>query len=134
MPLFSAKPLPCFDIIFAYADILMTNITDQIFKAFADENRLRILYLLTKGEQCVCDLMSVLKMGQSKVSRHLSYLRRAALVTGRKEGLWVYYSLSKPSGEFHRRIISCLECCLAEVPILNKDVKALKKMKRKDCC
>ena len=44
-----------------------------MFKAFADENRLRILHLLSHGEQCVCDLMDVLKMGQSKVSRHLSY-------------------------------------------------------------
>jgi ArsR family transcriptional regulator len=99
---------------------------DKMFKAFADEARLRILYLLSKGEQCVCDLMDVLKMGQSKVSRHLSYLKKSGLVEPRKEGLWVYYSLTKPKSEFQKRLISCLECCLDNVPILIRDLKVLK--------
>lgn len=111
------------------------NSVDKMFKAFADHNRLRILYLLTKGEQCVCDLMDVLKMGQSKVSRHLSYLRRTGLVQARKEGLWVYYSLSRPSGEFQRKLFDCLNCCLNDVPVLNRDMKALKvKSKKESAC
>lgn len=113
----------------------MQNI-DKMFKAVADESRLRILHLLSQGEQCVCDLMEVLKMGQSKVSRHLSYLRRSGLVRHRKEGLWVYYSLEKPSGEFHKRLLSCLDCCLEDVPSLKKDRERLKAGKKNDkaCC
>jgi len=103
----------------------MKKYIDHMFKAFADENRLRLLHLLRQGEQCVCDLMDVLNMGQSKVSRHLSYLRRAGLVKHRKEGLWVYYSLTEPQGAFHKRILSCLDCCLDEVPSLKKDRKRL---------
>ena len=52
----------------------------RIFRAFADETRLRILNLLSEGELCVCDVMGVLREPQSKVSRHLSYLRQAGLV------------------------------------------------------
>jgi ArsR family transcriptional regulator len=114
---------------------MIQNRADKIFRAFADHNRLRILYLLTKGEQCVCDLMDVLKMGQSKVSRHLSYLRKAGLVQSRKEGLWVYYALSKPSGEVHRRLLGCLDCCLDDVPSLGRDLKKLKsRSKNKAVC
>jgi len=51
-----------------------------IFTALADPTRLRIIHLLGEGELCVCDLMKVLKEPQSKVSRHISYLRRAGLV------------------------------------------------------
>jgi ArsR family transcriptional regulator len=80
--------------------------------------------------------MDVLKMGQSKVSRHLSYLRKAGLVQSRKDGLWVHYSLSKPAGEFHKRLLSCLDCCLTDVADLSRDVKALevKNKKKAGCC
>ncbi len=71
------------------------NATKQVLNALADETRLRILNLLGAGELCVCDLMRVLKEPQSKVSRHLGYLRRAKLVTSRKEGLWVHYELTQ---------------------------------------
>ncbi|MCG3203616.1 MAG: hypothetical protein KCHDKBKB_00287 [Elusimicrobia bacterium] len=110
----------------------MNKSIDKIFRAFADINRLRILHLLSQGEQCVCDLMDVLKMGQSKVSRHLSYLKRAGLVKHRKEGLWVYYSLEKPLGAFHKRILSCLDCCLDDVPSLKKDRDRLAAGKKND--
>ncbi len=115
---------------------MIQNRVDRIFRAFADPNRLRILYLLTKGEQCVCDLMDVLRMGQSKVSRHLSYLRKAGLVESRKEGLWVYYALSKPIGEVHRRLLGCLDCCLEDVPPLSRDLKKLKSRNKNKmaCC
>jgi ArsR family transcriptional regulator, arsenate/arsenite/antimonite-responsive transcriptional repressor len=112
----------------------MANRIDKTFRAFADHNRLRILHLLSRGEQCVCDLMDVLNMGQSKVSRHLSYLKRSGLVCDRKEGLWVYYSLEKPLTKFHKRILSCLDCCLDDVPELQKDRKRLENNKKKSCC
>lgn len=67
----------------------------QTFKALADETRLRILALLTQGELCVCDLMAILQLPQSTVSRHLAYLRNAGLLTDRREGVWMYYRLAE---------------------------------------
>jgi ArsR family transcriptional regulator, arsenate/arsenite/antimonite-responsive transcriptional repressor len=84
---------------------------DRIFRAFADETRLRILNLLTRGEVCVCDITGFLKLPQSKISRHLSYLRRAGLVQDRKQGQWRYYSLTKPGGRFHESLVNCLKAC-----------------------
>ena len=66
----------------------------QFFKILADESRLKMLWLLfNRRELCVCDVMAVLEITQSKASRHLAALRNAGLATDRKEGLWSYYSL-----------------------------------------
>jgi ArsR family transcriptional regulator len=76
----------------------------QIFRALADETRLRILNLLSRGELCVCDIMKVLDVPQSKASRHLAHLRASGLVTVRREGVWMHYSLAAPSGTLHQRL------------------------------
>lgn len=98
---------------------------DLIFRAFSDRTRLRILNLLRGGELCVCDLIDVLGVPQPKVSRHLAYLRRAGLVSARKDGLWSYYSLTPASGAFHTKVLECLSCCFADVPELAKDLEQL---------
>jgi ArsR family transcriptional regulator, arsenate/arsenite/antimonite-responsive transcriptional repressor len=68
--------------------------TARFFKVLADEARLKILWLLFNNrELCVCDIMAVLEITQSKASRHLAALRNAGLAKDRKEGLWSYYSL-----------------------------------------
>jgi ArsR family transcriptional regulator len=68
--------------------------TARFFKVLADEARLQILWLLfNQQELCVCDIMEVLEITQSKASRHLAALRNAGLATDRREGLWSYYSL-----------------------------------------
>ena len=64
-----------------------------IFKALADETRLRILLLLLDGELCVCELIAALELPQSTVSRHLAYLKRTGWVRDRKQGVWMYYRL-----------------------------------------
>ena len=69
------------------------------FSALADPSRLRILNLLFKGGTlCVCDLQKVLGFTQTKVSRHMRYLRRTGLVVSRREGRWVYYTLVPGTG------------------------------------
>lgn len=73
--------------------------TAKLFKALSDETRLRILSLLTAGELCVCDLMEVLQLPQSTVSRHLAYLRNTGLVDDRRQGVWMYYRLTIPEGD-----------------------------------
>src|SRR3984957_10058863 len=96
---------------------------DRMFRAFSDPTRLRILNLLRPGELCVCDLVRVLRVPQPKVSRHLAYLRRAGLVTGRKDGLWMYYTLAAIRNAFHGKLMECLACCFKDVPELAKDMK-----------
>jgi len=71
----------------------MTPATD-ILKALSEPIRLRIAVLLTRGELCVCDLIAVLHLPQSTVSRHMSRLRQAGLVQDRRNGKWVYYRLT----------------------------------------
>jgi ArsR family transcriptional regulator len=107
---------------------------DRVFKAFADETRLRILHLLTRGELCVCDLVDTLRLPQPKVSRHLAYLRGAGLVRVRKAGLWKHYSLAEPSGEFHRSLISCLRSCFSEADALRRDLERFKKYDGRKSC
>jgi ArsR family transcriptional regulator len=67
---------------------------ETVFKALADRTRLRILGLLSEGDVCVCHIHESLGVPQPTVSRHLAYLRRAGLVVGRKDGLWVHYRLA----------------------------------------
>ena len=64
------------------------------FRALGDETRLRLLELLTTGEQTVGDLMDATGLGQSLVSHHLRTLRQAALVATRREGRWVHYAIN----------------------------------------
>ena len=78
----------------------------NVFKALSDETRLRILKLLEHGELCVCDIFSALDMVQPKVSFHLSALKEAGLITDRKEGRWVRYSISADCDLFRRYLIT----------------------------
>ncbi len=71
----------------------LTAITRQ-FHALSDETRLRIVDQLRGGEECVCDLMASLDLGQSLLSFHLKTLKDAGLVTDRREGRWAYYALN----------------------------------------
>ena len=64
-----------------------------IFKALGDENRIRILKLLHGGEKCACKLLDELNIGQSTLSHHMKILCDAGIVTGRKEGKWMHYSI-----------------------------------------
>jgi len=65
-----------------------------VFQALSDEKRLRVVSLLGSGEHCVCELTEALGVGQSLLSFHLKALKEAGLVTDRREGRWVYYSLA----------------------------------------
>lgn len=65
----------------------------QFYKCLADETRLRMLLLLQQDELCVCELMASLQESQPKVSRHLAMLRQCGLLSDRREGQWIYYSL-----------------------------------------
>jgi ArsR family transcriptional regulator, arsenate/arsenite/antimonite-responsive transcriptional repressor len=66
----------------------------QLFQALSDQTRLSILQRLRFGERCVCDLTDALDAAQSRLSFHLKVLKDAGLVTDRREGRWMYYTLS----------------------------------------
>lgn len=101
--------------------------TAQLFKALSDETRLRILALLGSGERCVCDLMAVLDLPQSTVSRHLAYLRNTGLVEDRRQGIWMYYRLSTQESAFRRELLTLLQGRLAEQEQADRDRSALGK-------
>lgn len=67
----------------------------KVFKAFCDENRLRILELLRSGEKCACVLQGQLRLGQSGLSYHMKILVESGVVESRQEGKWTHYSLSE---------------------------------------
>ena len=101
------------------------DVSIELFKAFADPVRLRLLNLLAGGEVCVCHLHEALDLPQSTVSRHLAYLRKRGLVLGRKDGLWVYYRLAKPAGALHRNLMACLGACSRQIDVLAQDRRRL---------
>ena len=68
-----------------------------VFKAFCDENRIRILKLLITGEKCACKLLEEIAITQPTLSHHMKILCDSGVVVGRKEGTWMHYSIS-PSG------------------------------------
>jgi DNA-binding transcriptional ArsR family regulator len=75
----------------------MAEKKSRIFKAFADETRLRMLSLLATREMCVCEVMVALDLTQPTASHHLGILETVGLVRHRKEGKWVFYCLSDSS-------------------------------------
>jgi ArsR family transcriptional regulator len=73
---------------------LDTNRAARLFHALSDETRLSILERLRRGERCVCELTDALDAAQSRLSFHLRVLKEAGLVTDRREGRWMYYTLN----------------------------------------
>jgi ArsR family transcriptional regulator len=73
---------------------------ELFLRALSDRTRLRVINLMDDTEICVCTFVEVLKTNQPKVSRHLAYLKRAGLVTARREGKWMHYRLSEPSDPY----------------------------------
>lgn len=95
------------------------------FKGLADENRLRILNLLFHGELCGCDVQYVLGASQSNVSRHLSYLKNAGLVTDRRSANRVYYSLVSRDEPGMDGLFAFLQAIFSRNALLQKDHKKL---------
>lgn len=74
-------------------------------QALADRTRLRLLHLMRGGELCVCYFVEILGESQPKISRHLAYLRRAGLVSARRDGKWIHYALASPSDPRHAAVM-----------------------------
>ncbi len=104
-----------------YANVVAAEVhvrdAAQFFKVLADEARLKMLWLLFNHQElCVCDIMAVLDITQSKASRHLSTLRHADLVVDRKQGLWSYYALRPAEDALAREHLKLLKASLGGMP------------------
>ena len=103
---------------------------ELLFKALADRTRLRVINLIGNDEICVCFFVEVLNTNQPKISRHLAYLRRAGLVSTRRDGKWMHYRLVEPPDEHAARIFREVRAWLGNDPEMQRDKARLAKL----CC
>jgi ArsR family transcriptional regulator len=103
---------------------------ELFFRALADSTRLRIINLIGDQEVCVCYFVEILKTNQPKISRHLAYLRRAGIVTTRREGIWMHYRIATPQDENAARVLANVREWLANDPGMQQDRQRLDKI----CC
>ncbi len=80
----------------------------MIFKAFCDENRIKILQLLIDGEKCACKLLEAMNIAQPTLSHHMKTLLDSGIVNGRKEGKWMHYSISREGLEIAQEYLDFL--------------------------
>jgi ArsR family transcriptional regulator, arsenate/arsenite/antimonite-responsive transcriptional repressor len=80
----------------------------RLFHALSDETRLSLLQRLRLGERCVCDLTDALDAAQSRLSFHLKVLKDVGLVTDRREGRWMYYTLNREALEQAAELVEAL--------------------------
>ncbi|MEI6424947.1 MAG: metalloregulator ArsR/SmtB family transcription factor, partial [Lentisphaerota bacterium] len=104
----------------------------NIAKALSDQNRVRVLLALTGRELCVCQIIELLGLAPSTVSKHMSILKNARLVEWRKEGLWMHYSLpDKPTPEI-KTAIAWICDALEDNKTVKRDRGQLKKILKMD--
>jgi len=95
---------------------------ESVLKAAADPTRVRILKILEDGEMCVCQVIAILSLGQSTVSKHLFLLRAAGLIRDRRDRKWVYYSLDRgKDSPYAARMLRSLRGWLNDDPVVAKD-------------
>ncbi|MGI8735093.1 MAG: ArsR/SmtB family transcription factor [Pyrinomonadaceae bacterium] len=103
---------------------------ELLFKALADRTRLRLLNLIGEDEVCVCFFVEVLNNNQPKISRHLAYLRKAGVVSARREGKWIHYRIVEPPGEHAANIFREVRTSLKSDPAMQRDRARLAQI----CC
>jgi ArsR family transcriptional regulator len=103
---------------------------ELLFRALADPTRLRLLNLMRDDEVCVCFFVEVLGISQPKISRHLAYLRRAGLVTARRQWKWMHYRVVNPADAHTARILQEVQAWLAQNPEMQRERAKLIKA----CC
>jgi ArsR family transcriptional regulator, arsenate/arsenite/antimonite-responsive transcriptional repressor len=106
----------------------------QIYKALSEEMRLRIMMLLTHGELCVCDLMAIFNEPQSKISRHLAYLKNSGLITGKRVGVWMHYSVRETLDEIARAQLEFMGQHLSSLGWSREDMKKMEEVKAQKLC
>ena len=103
---------------------------ELLFKALADRTRLRLLNLIGDDEVCVCFFVEVLGTNQPKISRHLAYLRKAGVVSGRRDGKWIHYRVVEPPDEHAANVFREVRSWLRNDSSMQLDRARLKQI----CC
>ena len=103
---------------------------ELFFAALADRTRLRLINLIGDDEVCVCFFVEVLGTNQPKISRHLAYLKRAGLVSVRRDWKWSHYRLTEPKNSRAAQVFKQIREWLKTEPEMQLDKKHLVKM----CC
>jgi len=111
----------------------------SITKAMGDESRLRALLALAGGELCLCQIIELLGLAPSTVSKHMAVLHHAGLVETRKQGRWIFYSLAEGStAACVRAAVTLARECLANDERVLADAKRLHRIRKMDrdelCC
>jgi DNA-binding transcriptional ArsR family regulator len=99
-----------------------------VFKAAGHPARLRILRMLRPGALCVCQITAVLELAASTVSAHLAELKRAGLVTERKDGRWVSYRLGEDAAA--RAVLEQVWALTAQDPLVESDARLVRGLRR----
>lgn len=103
---------------------------EQFFQALGDKTRLRLLNLMGEQEVCVCYFVEILDAPQPKISRHLAYLRKAGIVSARREGKWMHYRIVMPPHIGATQILRQTLASLKEEKAMQADLARLTKA----CC
>ncbi len=101
----------------------------ETFQMLADETRLRAMALMqAQGELCVCELVAALDLPQPKISRHMTALRNAGLLTSRRDAQWVFYALDPDLPDWQHQVVNGALTGVQDEPILKQDAARLKNM------
>jgi ArsR family transcriptional regulator len=106
----------------------------ELFKALSDENRLRVVALLTHGELCVCHIESALGLPQPTTSRHLATLKSAGVVEARRQGSWIHYRLAPQADDDRNAHLRTLIRSFSKRGPLSRDLTRLQQVKGPDAC
>ena len=104
--------------------------SELFFAALADRTRLRLLNLMRNGEVCVCFFAETIGTNNPKISRHLSYLKRAGLVIGRRDGKWMHYRINQPTDPAAAEVFKATMKMLENDPQMRADENQYGKV----CC
>lgn len=94
---------------------------ERLFQALGDRTRLRLLNVIGSDEICVCFFVEALGESQPKISRHLAYLRRAGIVTARRDGKWMHYRVAEPSNPVAAEVLRSLRRWMDSDPDMRRD-------------
>lgn len=107
----------------------MLEFFESVSRSIADSTRVRILKMLESGELCVCQITAILGLAPATVSKHLSLLKMAGLLSQRKEGRWVYYRLSShDNNPYAPPVLELMQKILDDDDVIATDKARLKKI------
>ena len=105
----------------------------NVCKALSDENRIRVIMALKGKELCVCQIIKMLGLAPSTVSKHMWILKQAKIVKSRKEGRWIYYKLAEDKSKLDiSALLKWISASLSDNEKIIKDSKELKKILKCD--